>query len=223
MNKKQSGMRRNICQHFYIFFMKKRFLFFLWMFLFGQLNLSAQNQRFSAGLVAGLNFADLTGDDFNYFGLNTGAMAAINLSDHWQIGMELLFSQNGEYMLPDLYPRISFGKIRLNHIEVPLYANWKYFVDDVKLIKGIHINAGMAFQRIFSHYARDVNDTDVTDSIIYSKLFGFGFQYGTTLFFTDQLGFNFKVNIPLSFFKVNIPLAEELERTLSFRVVYLLE
>jgi hypothetical protein len=70
----------------------------------------AQTSRFKAGIVGGLNFAELEGNDLtDYFGLNVGLLGAMRLSNKTQLGLEFLFSQNGEYILPTYYPNIQYG------------------------------------------------------------------------------------------------------------------
>ena len=82
----------------------------------------AQTSRFNGGIVAGLNFAELEGNGTtDYFGLNAGILGTAKLSKHSQLSMEFLFSQNGEYVLPEYYPALQYGQVWLNHIEVPIH------------------------------------------------------------------------------------------------------
>lgn len=74
----------------------------------------AQLRRFDAGLVAGLNFAELSGKGSHaYFGPNVGAITTYRFAKHGQVAMEMLYSQNGEYILPEYYPALSYGKVHL--------------------------------------------------------------------------------------------------------------
>ena len=59
----------------------------------------AQSSRFKTGVVAGLNFSELEGDEItDYLGLNAGLIGTARLSRHTQLGMKNLFSRNYEYM-----------------------------------------------------------------------------------------------------------------------------
>lgn len=86
------------------------------------------SQRFGAGLIAGLNVAQLDGDlDLGYhkIGLNAGAMAVVHLADRWDVGFELLYSQRGSsqsFLYDNGLPRF---KVKLNYIEVPLLIHFK--------------------------------------------------------------------------------------------------
>lgn len=78
-------------------------------------------QKFNAGIIGGLNFSELEGSELtDYIGLNLGLIGTMKLSRKHQMGIELLFSQNGEYIIPEYYPKVEYGKIRLNYIEVPI-------------------------------------------------------------------------------------------------------
>lgn len=191
---------------------KIRSLLFL---VFVSINLSlltAQNQRFNAGLVAGLNFAELEGDGItDFFGINAGVFTTANLSTKWQLGLEMLFSQNGEYILPRYYPLITYGKFRLNHLEIPIYINRTFQITDKKSIESLHINAGIAYQFLLNYYAENIEAEEVTSQIIYGSRNGLGLQTGLTVYFTRDFGLNLKSNLPL---------ASGLDWTIAARLIY---
>ena len=84
-----------------------------------------QEQRFSLDLVAGLNFSELEGNSItDYFGINAGLIGSARLKKKTQLSLELLYSQNGEYILPTSFPTIEYGTIRLNYLEIPLHIDW---------------------------------------------------------------------------------------------------
>lgn len=50
----------------------------------------AQSSRFNTGIVGGLNFAELEGNDLtDYFGLNVGLLGAMRLTNKTQTGRRI--------------------------------------------------------------------------------------------------------------------------------------
>jgi len=169
--------------------------------------------RFKAGLLAGLNFAELTGDGTaDYQGLNTGMIASARLNKGLQMSMELLFSQNGEYILPEYYPRINYGKITLNHIEVPVHLDVLIKTFQGREFEDWQLHFGAAYTRLFSHFAENDEGIEITEQIIYDDRTAFQGQVGTTYFFSKNMGLNLKASLPLR--------RDELAWTLTARLVY---
>jgi len=171
----------------------------------------AQN-RFTTNIIAGLNFAELEGASIiDYFGINTGLQATARLSPKTQLGIEILYSQNGEYILPDYYPPIQYGKVRLNHLEIPIHLAY----DLPTLQKGKkhdwNINIGVAYIRLFNYQAEDSQQNDVTNQLIYGQKDTFIPQIGLTYRFTKKIGLNLKTSLPLN---------QALDYTLAARLVY---
>ena len=182
------------------------------VFLFFNPNLNAQT--FQAGLVGGINFSELEGDEItDYFGINVGILGKIRLSKKWLIGTEILFSQNGEYILPDFYPNINYGKTQLNHIEVPVYSEWQIGVFEKEKYLDWHIQTGFAFVKLLNFHIEDDLGNEVNDQIKYGKEIGWAFQVGTSWFFAENWGIQFRVSKPFE---------TELDATLTFRMVYLI-
>lgn len=196
--------------------MKKTNWLFLTIACFLSFHLSAQTRRFNAGLIAGLNFSELEGNEItDYFGLNAGLLGTARLSDHHQLGMELLFSQNGEYVLPEYYPRISYGKVKLNHIEIPVHFDWLVRSFKRGNFYDWNLNIGLAYTRLLSYAAENVDQMDVTDQIRYGKKEAFLIQAGTTYHFTNKIGLNLKATLPIR--------KEGLSWTLAARIIYLFD
>lgn len=197
--------------------MKKtvQYLAFALFFALVLSRLSAQNSRFGAGIIAGLNFAELEGNGItDYFGLNAGLIGTARISRHTQVGMEILFSQNGEYILPESYPYVQYGQVRLNHLEIPLHIDWLIGVFKREDFYDWNLNLGVAYTRLFSHHAEDINNQDVSNQIVYGKRDAFLLQAGTTYHFTKRLGLNLKTSLPIR--------VEGLNWTLAARMVYLI-
>jgi hypothetical protein len=184
--------------------------------LFLSFHLSAQPPRFNAGIIAGLNFAELEGNEItDYFGFNAGLLGTARLSDRHQVGMELLFSQNGEYVLPEYYPRITYGQVRLNHIELPVHIDWLIRSFKRGNFYDWNLNIGLAYTRLLSYAAENVDQMDVTDQIRYGKKEAFLIQAGTTYHFTNKIGLNLKATLPIR--------KEGLSWTLAARIIYMLD
>lgn len=165
---------------------------------FQSLFLSAQNARFNGGIVAGLNFAELEGIGItDYFGPNIGLIGNARLTRHSQLGLELLYSQNGEYILPTYYPAIEYGKIRLNHIEIPVHIDIMMGIFEKEEFLDWHLNFGLAYARLvdYSVFGKDKNNYD--NQIIYENKEAMLLQLGSSYFFTKNIGINFKASLPL--------------------------
>ncbi len=175
--------------------------------------LYAQHSRFNAGIVAGLNFSELEGEKItDYFGLNTGIVGSVRLSKHAQLATELLFSQNGEYILPERYPQLQYGKVWLNHIEIPVHIDWLIGVFQRDKFYDWNLNLGVAYTKLISHRAKDINQIDVTDQIVYRSREGYLLQAGTTYHFTKKVGLNLKASLPMR--------VDGLSWTLAARIMY---
>ena len=170
-----------------------------------------QNHRFNAGVIAGLNFSELEGSNLtDYYGINAGIIGTAKLSENVQIGMELLFSQNGEYILPTFYPKIDYGDIWLNHIEIPVHLDWLVNIFRKEAYHQYNFNLGIAYTRIFSYSAEDIHKNDVTNLAVYRDKDAWQAQGGITYHFTEKLGLNMKASLPIQ--------QEHLEWTVAARL-----
>lgn len=178
--------------------------------------LSAQQARFKAGMVAGLNFSELTGkNSTDYYGLNVGILGTARLSKHTQAGIEFLFSQNGEYILPEFYPELEYGTIWLNHLEIPFHLDWLIGVFEKDQFYDWNLNLGVAYTKLIGYRVEDLNKVDVTDQIVYGNKEAYLLQAGTTYHFTKNIGLNLKASLPIR--------VDGLNWTLAGRLVYLLD
>lgn len=174
----------------------------------------AQAPVFRAGLVAGINFAELEGEGItDYFGLNAGLISSFRFKERWQIGLEFLWSQNGEYILPDFYPPVRYGTIWLNHLEVPFHLDYLAHASKNKDYPEWHFSMGVAYTRLINFYIEDVQKNDRSGEVIYSRQDGIQLQWGTTYFITPQLGWNLRASLPIQ---------SGLDWTIASRIVYYL-
>jgi hypothetical protein len=193
----------------------KHSLLILAIFFLTCIDSRAQTSRFNAGIVAGLNFSELEGNKMtDYFGLNSGIIGTAKLSKHSQLGMEFLFSQNGEYILPEYYPPIQYGQVWLNHVELPIHIDWLIGVFERDEFYDWNLNIGVAYTRLVSYHVENIDKENVSDQIIYGNRDAFLLQAGTTYNFSKNIGLNFKASLPIRI--------EGLSWTLAARLIYMI-
>lgn len=198
--------------------MKLQFQYYaiLTLFLFLTLpGLSQKNYKlFNAGVVAGLNFAELEGKGrTDYSGLNAGIKGCLRFSKHTQLVLEMLYSQNGEYILPDYYPSLEYGKINLSHLEVPLYIEWLIGIFEREKFYDWRIQLGGAYASLFHYKVFDKDDSNITDEIIYQDKNAVLLQAGTSYFITKNIGVHFRSSLPVQ--------SDGLSWTMAFRMEYM--
>lgn len=173
----------------------KTILLALIIFTSGQ-RLCAQN-RFDTGIPIGLNFAELEGlGIMDYYGLNTGVMGKAKLSKNWSLSCEILFSQNGEYVLPKHWPNITYGRIRLNHLEVPFYLSLKIPILQKSVDHSLQLSWGMAYVQLFSHKAfNENNSVDQSTLIVYGQTSNWLYQSAIHYYLNEHFGFGARMSI----------------------------
>lgn len=171
--------------------MKKLFL------LFAIFALTSINQTFSQevnfGAKAGVNFADITGEEVDSFdGLTSfhlGFVAEILFSDAFAVQPELLYSRQGsDYK--DSFESFSYeGTVKVDYINIPVMA--KYFVTE-----GFSIEAGPQIGFLMS--AKDEYEDEEDDIKDYLKGTDFGVNFGLGYKLESGLNFGARYNIGLS-------------------------
>jgi Outer membrane protein beta-barrel domain len=185
------------------------------LFLLQFVSVKSQNSRFNVGIVAGLNFAELEGQDItDYFGLNAGLIGTARIAKHAQIGVEFLFSQNGEYVLPSFYPQVQYGQVWLNHIEIPVHIDWLIGVFQREKFYDWNLNIGVAYTRLIGFTANNIDGMDITSQIKYINKEAYLLQAGTIYHFTKKIALNLKASLPIRI--------DGLSWTLGARVIYMM-
>lgn len=171
-------------------------------------------KRFNAGLVVGLNSSELAGKGLDsFFGWNAGVLGITSITKHSHFSLELLFSQNGEYLTPEAYPNLEFSKIRLNFIEVPFQYNFQLQQsEDINDRKG-WLRAGLAFVHLLDYEVR-VGEENVSEQIIWGKENAWLVNFGGTFFLNQHWGIDVRMSLPID--------ADDLIPTFAFRGIYLL-
>ncbi len=184
------------------------------------LPLQAQFPQFHGGLATGVNFAELEGDGVtDYAGLNAGLWSSIRFHRHWQAGLGMHYSRNGEYILPDYYPDLDYGQIRLDHIEVPVHiAVLTFCSDDGTASKGgpskrrpqpcmLSFQWGLAYAYLLRHQVKDAQGFNRSDQVHYGNRDALLMQSGFTVQAHPRLGLRLKASL--------VPWTPELGATIS--------
>lgn len=176
-------------------FLKKLFLLAC---LLSSISVFSQNQRFEAGIITGLNFSALEGEDLtDYAGVNLGIFSTARLSKKYKVGIEFLFSQNGEYLIPTFYPKVEYSQLRLNHLEIPIHLNRVVTTSRNGRQQQATFNVGVAYIHLLNYKAKDIEKKDISNQFIYDKRNALLPQVGMVYHFSEKFGFNLKATIPV--------------------------
>lgn len=115
--------------------------------------LSAQNEdegRFTASIVAGVNFSQIDGDEdaaYSKVGFNGGARGGVRFGDRMELCTEILFSQKGSYIkgIDKTY--------HLDYMEVPVlfyYKDWEAIDKKNRKYMRVMIGAGVSYSRLLN-------------------------------------------------------------------------
>lgn len=176
---------------------------------------AAQEQRFNAGVIMGLNFAELVGEGgTDYIGPNAGLMGTYRFARHGQVAMEILYSQNGEYILPEYYPALDYGRIRLHHLEIPVHVDLLVGLLHHDADYDWHLSIGMAYTELMSYRAEELGGINVSERVVYGNKRAMLLQAGTTYHLSRRVGLNWRVSLPIR--------VEGLSWTMAARALYLI-
>ena len=180
-------------------------LFFL---LSGANSLSAQ--RFDGGIIFGLNFAELTGEDVtDFIGGHLGVRSSMKLKKRLRLGMELVFSEQGEYIMVKSFPNVPITKIKLDYIEVPVQVEWNALTKEEK---NAWLNFGLAYAKLINYKIIARDQGDITNEVTWQSESAMLVTIGATAFFNEHIGINFRGAQSLQ--------SLNLSPSLSFRAIY---
>jgi hypothetical protein len=189
-------------------------LLVLAFFLIGYAFANAQesDRPLQFGVKAGINFADITGDDVDSFSGRTsihfGVYAEIPICESFSFQPELLYSAQGSefedtFTESDgeiMYVYVAKGKVKADYLNVPLMA--KYYVT-----KGFSIEAGPQVGFLlsakeeydFTYTEGSITETtsgeeDIKDSL---KGIDFGLNFGLGYKLDNGLNFGARYNLGL--------------------------
>jgi hypothetical protein len=163
----------------------------LLLLLLGFCTLGWGQNRFKASGVLGFNLSQIDGDlltGFDQPGLHAGMHVSAILSERWELGVELLYNQQGSQR--NLYSNANaiYEDIRLNVVEAPvqiLFNEWKF-----------QLGAGLSYARIINAKVIDISGADITEqqnfrddliNVVLGGTFQFGERWGLNVRWTRSL------------------------------------
>ncbi|GIV31457.1 MAG: hypothetical protein KatS3mg029_0808 [Saprospiraceae bacterium] len=204
--------------------MRARRLIFLLLTLMLGTALAAQQRRFDAGLLLGLNASQILGDDsggYNKLGLQGGLRGIAHLTEKADLYLELTYSQRGSYQ-KEGSPVCFDGslKINLQYVEVPVvlaYRDW--YIEDDDYYK-VAANIGFSYGRLLSASAQGSCHDDLVDQFNKND---FSFTIGAEYYSSPKwsFGVRWSKSFNLLYNNKNNPGRNSLRGFfLSFRSVY---
>lgn len=161
----------------------------------------AQEQRFGAGLIAGVTASQIDGDEsagYNKLGLQAGARGIVRLGKKTDGSVEILYSQRGakSRFVKDRYDPSVFA-IRLNYIEIPVQWHYKDW-----LVEGedgepdwykASFNIGLMYARYMGlgKSNGELSGLDIV-ALDYLKKNDVSFVVGANLMTSPHFGFTFR-------------------------------
>jgi hypothetical protein len=163
-----------------------------------------REQRFRAGIIAGLTASQIDGDEsygYNKLGLQAGVRAAAILNKRAESSIELLFAQRGarNELIPNNINPNNFS-LTLNYVEVPLQFHYKdWFVDDDE--DGFYrvvVNGGLSYGRLINFRVSD--DLSFIEVVApYVNKNDFNYLLGATIYANRHLGFTIRASRGIGF------------------------
>lgn len=184
-----------------------------WCLFLLVMSLSAQD-RFKASGVLGLNLSQIDGDLLNGFdqpGLHAGMHVSAILNERWELGVELLYNQQGSRRNIYSNSQSIYDNIRLNVVEAPvqiLFNEWKF-----------QLGAGLSYARIINAKVIDVSGADITDSQNFRDDL-INVVLGGTFNFSERWGLNVRWSRSLNNLRQNKADGLFVARSLGIRGVY---
>ncbi len=123
------------------------------LFILVFLSVPLFSQRFSAGIVGGLNASQIDGDQlagFDKLGLTGGIKAIVNFESAIDLSVEFLYSQRGsrpDIFTPELDPDI---EVHLNYAEIPVYVTLGDWWQEEGQYHKVSVHAGLSYARLIS-------------------------------------------------------------------------
>lgn len=172
--------------------------------LLGPTALSAQRQqRFKAGLLAGLTASQIDGDEsagYHKLGLQAGLRGVAVLKPKQEASVEILYSQRGCRNQPKTYPIFS---TTLDYIEVPLqwhYQDWLVEDGDGDATRDyyrVRFNIGVSYSRLLN-YRDDSDGGGITEALPDLNRNSYCFLVGGSIFASRHFGFTFRYHRALN-------------------------
>ncbi len=172
---------------------------FIFLFFTSQI-LEAQERRFGAGIALGANYSQLneTNQFGAYYGLNTGLIGTMTLSKRLQLGIEMLYSMNGDYVQPFSFPETEYRNVLLHHLEVPIHIDYLLKKPDKQWFYKFDASLGAAYATLLAFHAEDIAGTNLTERIAYQDRYSIMVQGGLTYYVSKHIGLNTRITVPVT-------------------------
>lgn len=172
------------------------------------------NKRFNAGIIAGLNSSSLGGEGLDDFiGWNAGVIGIASITKHLHLSLEILWSQNGDYLKAEFFPDLNYSMVKLNLIEVPFQLNYQLQQNEELSDRKGWLRAGISFAQLLN-YKVEAENIDVSNQIIWEKEYSFLLNFGGTFFLNNNWGIDIRMSFPTH--------SKDLIPTFALRGIYLL-
>jgi hypothetical protein len=144
----------------------QRLILFIVLLLSISVDMTAQTQRFKAGIIAGTNFAQIDGDNsggYLKFGFTGGLRGVVIINDKIDISIELLFDQRGSRS-QKVFDNAGFFpfKITNNYASIPVIFNIQDWLDESEEFYKLHFHGGFSYGRLLN---AEVDDEDPVSSL----------------------------------------------------------
>lgn len=165
--------------------------------------LQAQDYRpFSWGIKAGINAADMYGDDVGatsaIAGFSGGAYATFRLVDYFAFQPEILFSSKGSDLETGVMRETGPVEYRFGYLEIPVLAKF-YIPTNGKIQPNLYSGPGLGFILY-----GDANDADIDSEMAntdFSLIFGGGLDFKiakSRYDFLQHIGIDLRYTLGLS-------------------------
>ncbi len=177
-------------------------LLFLLMALASAQRAGAQQSPFGAGLLVGMNAAQIDGDELRGFdkaGLSLGGRFAVRLAPRWEMSMDLLYSQRGSrapYSKDNATPA---NKYSLHYLEVPFLVRireWAAVTTDETAFYRLEAAAGFSYSRLI-HARMTGNPFEGREDLLNANDFGWMMGFGIHL--NPENSFHFRYTESINF------------------------
>ncbi|RME12977.1 MAG: hypothetical protein D6816_00370 [Bacteroidetes bacterium] len=172
--------------------MKIRIIAVLFFALFFFASGKAQNARFGAGIIGGLNASQILGDDtggYNKLGLQGGLRGIAHLTDRSDLYIELLYSQRGSYQKGII-------DINLKYVEVPVVLTFKDWLDEEGEFYKVAANIGFSYGRLLNATAEGSKHDDIVNLFNDNDI---SFTVGAEYFTRENFGFGIRWSKSINF------------------------
>lgn len=172
-------------------------------FLFSLLceKLQAQEQRFKAGVLVGLNASQIRGDDvggYNRLGVQAGLRAVAIIGEKYDLNIEMLYSQRGSYEKDGCWFNDQ-GTLHISthYVEIPVVMTFKDWLDEEDNFYRIQVSGGFSYGRIINTRVESSCEHDGFGEYFNSGDFSFtgGVEYFTSPKFSLGVRWSHSLNL----------------------------